>query len=100
MIVRLVKITLLPGKKDEFISLFKTVEASINNFEGCMHVELLSDTSDENIVFTYSKWASNEQLQKYRQSALFEGTWKNAKILFSQKAEAWSLSPVKNESGK
>lgn len=94
MITRIVKVTLLPGKREDFIALFKNVFPSIKNAEGCLHVEILLDCNHDQIAFTYSQWRSEEDLNNYRNSSLFEGTWAKARLLFAQKAEAWSMQQV------
>jgi autoinducer 2-degrading protein len=94
MIIRIVKLTLLPSKRDEFITLFAEVSDTIREFPGCHDVELLYDITDNNILFTWSRWQSASDLEKYRQSVLFNGTWSKAKQLFAAKAEAWSLDEI------
>lgn len=94
MIIRIVKITLQPNRRKDFISLFDLVSQDILGFNGCLHVEIMLDSENENVAFTYSHWKSADDLEKYRQSALFAGTWSKAKMLFAQKAEAWSLVSV------
>ena len=95
MITRIVKITLAPGKRNDFITLFNTVSPSIHAFTGCLEVEIMKDIQNENIAFTYSRWQSENDLENYRKSNLFEGTWSKAKLMFAQKAEAWSLENIK-----
>jgi quinol monooxygenase YgiN len=51
----------------------------------------MQDMECPEILFTYSTWVNMEQLEAYRQSALFRETWQKTKILFSGKPEAWSL---------
>jgi heme-degrading monooxygenase HmoA len=94
MIVRIVKISLMPGKRTAFMSLFSQVSQSIREFKGCRDVMLLKDISDDNIAFTYSLWESEEDLENYRRSELFNGVWSKAKLLFEKKAEAWSLEEI------
>lgn len=94
MITRIVKISLKPGERQKFIDLFNVVSPSIREFTGCLEVAILKDTSNPDLAFTYSLWRSEQDLNNYRQSALFEGTWNRAKLLFAHKAEAWSLEKV------
>ncbi|MDB2442905.1 hypothetical protein N9W40_02310 [Flavobacteriales bacterium] len=53
-------------------------------------VEMLQDVNTKNIFFTYSLWASEEDLNNYRTSALFAGIWSKTKVLFNEKPMAWS----------
>lgn len=91
MITRIVKMTFLPEKCDTFLALFNAKQKEIKSFDGCKQVNLLQDTYQKNIYFTYSIWLSEDHLQKYRQSKLFKDTWKQTKKLFGDKPEAWSL---------
>lgn len=91
MIVRIVKVTLTPGKRLDFINLFRQVRTKISDSKGCMHVEVLTDSDNPDVAFTISHWATSNDLERYRQSELFASTWPNAKKLFAAPAEAWSL---------
>lgn len=95
MIVRIVKMTFVLENVDDFIKVFNDVKGRIAGFEGCQSVKLMKDVHQDNVYFTYSIWDSDDHLQQYRYSELFEDTWKKTKILFSQRAEAWSLEDVK-----
>jgi (4S)-4-hydroxy-5-phosphonooxypentane-2,3-dione isomerase len=96
MITRIVKMTFNPEKIPVFLALFEKNKNFIRGFEGCTHLELLNDKNDQNIFFTYSKWQDESFLEKYRQSDLFNSVWKQTKILFSEKAEAWTVSSLGN----
>jgi quinol monooxygenase YgiN len=91
MIVRVVKMTFVAEKLDDFLAVFAASKDKIRNFEGCQHLELLQDTKHKNILFTYSHWDSEAHLEEYRNSELFKTTWAKTKVLFAGKAEAWSL---------
>jgi quinol monooxygenase YgiN len=75
---------------DTFLEIFESSKHKIRNFDGCLHLELLNDTAAPNRFFTFSKWESEDHLNKYRQSELFLTTWAATKILFNEKPEAWS----------
>jgi quinol monooxygenase YgiN len=83
-----------PEKVEEFIELFNRVKQKISSFEGCSGVDLLRETANGNIFFTYSKWKDEEALENYRKSELFAATWKQTKPLFKEKAEAWTVETV------
>ena len=91
MIIRIVKMTFLPEKVTDFITVFESVKNKIRNFEGCTHLDLLNDINDKRIFFTYSYWQSEQHLNNYRNSELFATTWAKTKVLFAEKAEAWSV---------
>ncbi len=92
MIIRIVKMTFLPEKVDQFLEVFNATKHKIRNMEGCSHLELLKDVSQQNVYFTYSYWESEDDLNNYRNSELFKNVWSKSKILFESKAEAWSLT--------
>ena len=83
--------TFIPEHVLDFMKVFNASKQLIRNFEGCMHLELLADKDKPNILFTYSYWNSEKNLEHYRKSELFKTTWAQTKIHFESKAEAWSL---------
>ena len=91
MILRVVKMTFHPEKMEDFFRIFSEVKSKITDFEGCLELQLLQDCNQSNILFTQSKWSDQDALNAYRNSELFEATWAKTKMLFAEKAEAWSL---------
>lgn len=94
MIVRIVKMTFSPDGIQEFLQLFNESKQLIRHFEGCSQLDLLNDQNDPSIFFTYSVWDTEEHLNKYRNSELFLSVWNRTKMLFSAKAEAWSVNKL------
>jgi quinol monooxygenase YgiN len=94
MIVRIVKMEFREDKVKEFTGFFELRKETIRNFPGCTGLELLQDSKNENILFTYSTWESETALNHYRYSAFFKDTWGQAKAMFAGKPEAWSLNPL------
>ena len=94
MIKRIVKMVFRPEETDTFLQLFSEKKKMIRNFEGCRHLELLRGTQDPTVFITYSFWENEAALEAYRHSALFKDTWAQTKILFAQKAEAWSVELI------
>ncbi|MGZ4034182.1 MAG: putative quinol monooxygenase [Bacteroidia bacterium] len=91
MIIRIVKMTFEPQKVNDFLIIFNESKQLIRNMEGCSHLELLNDINSTNIYFTYSYWDSENDLNNYRSSQLFNNVWTKTKALFSAKPEAWSV---------
>ncbi len=54
-------------------------------------IELFKEKSNPRVLFTYSIWEDEANLENYRASVYFRDIWSRPKILFSAKAEAWSL---------
>lgn len=91
MIQRIVKMTFRPEEVDNFLNLFEEVKHKIRGSEGCAGLTLLADIKQTNILFTYSYWQSEDDLNAYRDSELFASTWRDTKSKFASKAEAWSV---------
>ena len=85
--------TIDPKKINDFKTVFEANMTKIREFEGCKHLELLQEI-DSNILMTYSYWQSQEALESYRYSDLFESVWKTVKPMFTAKTEAWSLDQI------
>lgn len=94
MIKRIVKMSFMPEKVEEFKSIFESNWQKIKGFEGCNHVELLQDATNPSLFFTYSLWQSEAHLNAYRDSELFGHVWSSTKILFNQKPEAWTVNEL------
>ena len=94
MITRLVKMTFRPEATEEFIQIFMESKDRIRAFDGCRHVELLRDKIDSQVFFTLSLWETQDNLDNYRNSELFNTTWAKTKLLFADKPEAWSTNRI------
>lgn len=92
MITRFVKLTFKEDKIDDFISIWNESREKIASFEGCNFVEMHQARVPDNVCFTHSIWESEDALNEYRHSELFQKTWAKTKILFDDRPEAWSLN--------
>lgn len=92
--IRLVKLVLEPEHVATFLENFHASKKAIRNFDGVKHLELLNDKANPNCFFTYSIWESEEHLENYRNSDLFQGIWKVTKPMFAEKAQAWSVDSI------
>ncbi|MCW3075673.1 MAG: antibiotic biosynthesis monooxygenase [Bacteroidetes bacterium] len=84
----------IPEKIEEFKAVFEANWTHIKSFPGCSHVELLQDLNNPSVFFTYSLWEDEASVENYRQSELFKRVWAATKILFNDKPQAWSVSPI------
>lgn len=91
MLIRIVKMSFIPEKVPDFLANFELIKEKIRAAKGNTFLELYQDISQPHIYFTYSVWESEEDLNKYRKSALFEDVWTFTKQLFNDKPEAWSV---------
>ena len=92
--IRIVTMTFDPERVNEFLANFEEVKHQIRAFNGVKHLELLNDKNNSNIYFTYSIWESEEHLNNYRHSDLFQSVWAVTKPMFIEKAEAWSVENI------
>jgi quinol monooxygenase YgiN len=80
---------------DSFLhDVFEPSKDRIRAFPGCRHMELLRNLNQPNVLFTLSHWDGEAALEAYRQSELFQATWAKTKVLFAEKAEAWSVEVI------
>ena len=94
MFVRIVKMRFQEDKIADFLANFNEVKEKIRSFEGNQFLELYQDKNDPRLFFTYSYWQTEENLENYRKSVLFNEVWSYTKKLFSDKPEAWSVDKV------
>ena len=94
MLVRIVKMGFYKQNIEVFLQNFEATKTRIRAFEGCHFLELYRDKKDPCIFFTYSFWDSEEALETYRQSELFNTVWSKVKPLFSIRPEAWSVDKM------
>lgn len=91
MIIRFVKLKILPEHIKDFKNLTKNEKNDILAFKGCSHLEIFQDTAKPSIFFTVSHWESEYMLNAYRESIFFRENWNQVKKWFANKPEAWSL---------
>lgn len=94
MIVRIVKMSFHENNVAAFLENFELMKERIRGAEGNLFLELYQDINDKGIFFTYSYWATEADLENYRQSELFYGVWTFTKKLFNAKPEAWSVNKL------
>ena len=94
MIQRLVKMEFKSENTDDFLEIFRNSHPLIRAFKGCISLRLIRDISNNSCFFTVSDWESEDALYTYRQSDLFKKTWAKTRILFNEKAEAWSTEII------
>ncbi len=78
----------------KFMENFNLIKEKIRNSPGNRYLELYQDKNNPCIFFTYSFWETEEDLENYRKSALFDDVWTFTKKLFNDKPEAWSVDKL------
>ena len=92
MFVRIVKMTFRPESTEVFINFFEEYKLQIRNAAGCQYLQVLQDKNHPNIIFSYSHWTTEADLDDYRKSELFKKIWPRTKELFLQAPEAWTTN--------
>lgn len=90
MVVRIVKLSFHPERVAEFLTFFDSIKHLVNGFEGCKGMQLLQDQRDTSVIFTYSLWESEADLNRYRASKTFGSVWPQIKPWFNDKPAAWT----------
>ena len=91
MLLRIVRMDFQSDKVEEFKTFFEQIKDKIAANPGCQHVELCKDSKMDHVYYTFSKWESEEDLERYRHSELFEEVWAKTKKMFGGKPSAYSL---------
>ncbi len=91
---RIVKLTLQDEKCQEFEDKFSEIKTLIAEQPGCTDVKLLKAKGEQNVYFTLSEWESEELLDAYRKTPLFDEVWGVVKQWFDAKPEAWSTEII------
>lgn len=94
MIVRIVKLSFHEKNIPVFLENFETIKQKIRNADGNRFLQLYQDKNNKCIFFTYSYWETEQDLENYRNSELFDTVWSFTKKLFNDKPEAWSVNKL------
>jgi len=94
MLTRIVKMSFYPEKVHDFLVIFHKNKEQIRNFYGNTFLELYQDRNNKSVFFTYSIWDSENDLENYRKSEIFNKVWTNTKALFNDKPQAWSVDKI------
>ena len=95
MLIRIVHMKFKEENIEAFLANFDAIRSKIRSFQGCQKLELYQDQKDSTRFFTYSYWDSEEDLNSYRSSPMFEEVWTKTKAMFSERAQAWSLNAIR-----
>lgn len=91
MLLRLVRLPLLPAREAEFLVLFRQSEALIRAQPGCLALALGRQADAPGTWCTVSHWIDAAALDAYRRSALFGQVWPATKRLLAAPPEALSI---------
>jgi len=96
MLIRIVKMSFKSEKINDFLDIFHKNKEQIRNFAGNTFLELYQDKDNKSMFFTYSVWKSENDLENYRKSELFDKVWTKTKALFNDKPQAWSVNKIES----
>ena len=94
MFIRIVKMSFAEENIPAFLGNFELMKDKIRNAPGNRLLELYQDKTNKGIFFTYSYWETEDDLENYRKSELFNEVWAFTKKLFNDKPEAWRVDKV------
>ncbi|GAB3799106.1 hypothetical protein GCM10028819_21690 [Spirosoma humi] len=94
MLIRIVRMTFQDDKLADFHAIFDRSKQRIRTFPGNHQLDLLRDPNQPNVRITYSLWESADALEAYRRSELFRATWAATKVLFAERAVAFSAEKL------
>ncbi|MFT6882579.1 MAG: quinol monooxygenase YgiN [Marinoscillum sp.] len=94
MIKRIVRMTFKEENIDAFIAIFDDAKFKIRAMPGCQYLSLHRDHHQPSVYYTLSHWDSQQSLDDYRHTELFKTTWAATKLLFEERAEAFSLTEI------
>jgi len=94
MFIRIVKLSFHEEHLPAFFDNFNEIKDQIRNFPGNTFLELYQDKQNPSIIFTYSIWENESDLENYRHSELFKSVWSFTKALFNDKPQAWSVDKL------
>ena len=94
MFIRIVKMSFHQENIPAFLENFENMKEKIRNSQGNRFLELYQDKNNPSVFLTYSFWETEQDLENYRQSALFDQVWTFTKKLFNDKPEAWSVDKL------
>jgi quinol monooxygenase YgiN len=86
--------TFQEDKVEDFLKIFHESKEQIRAMEGCRYLELMRDVNQPAVFMTHSHWLSEDDLNNYRDSALFKSVWAATKVLFADKPLAFSVESV------
>jgi quinol monooxygenase YgiN len=94
MVERIVRLEFAPDKVVEFKTIFEEVKAKVRNSPGCLGMTLFVDAESPSVFYTISQWDSEEHLEAYRHSDLFQSSWSRMRVLFNGKPQAFTIKEV------
>ena len=90
MLIRIVQLDIQPEHTELFLQLYSSHQEIIRTNPGCVSLQLLQEDQNPNHVATLSYWATEEDLNYYRNSEFFRKLWSTVKPLFASPAKAFS----------
>lgn len=94
MLIRYVRMTFQQDKVADFLKIFDESKEKIRAMKGCEYLELMRDINQPSVFMTHNHWLSEDDLNNYRDSALFKSVWAETKALFAGKPMVFSVESI------
>ncbi len=96
MILRVVKMELIEKKVELFELFMKNLKDEKLKQEGCLHHDIFCDKDNSLIYFSYTIWATEKYLKKYKKTELFKEVTRTIRTLCFKEPIAWTVENVFN----
>jgi quinol monooxygenase YgiN len=86
--------TFRPECCEDFRAHFEKIKPLVRGFEGCLFLELYHDCENPQVMITFSRWRSEQDLENYRHSEVFAKIWRETKPMMAEKTFAFSMDKI------
>jgi quinol monooxygenase YgiN len=97
MITIVAKMTLKPGKKEDFIALTEELRRESRKEKGCISYELYEDIKDPNALAFIEEWRDEEAIKFHNESKHYTGTIPKLLDLREGKAEIYLYKLIEDK---
>ena len=96
MILRIVKMELIENKIELFEHFRENLKEEKLKQEGCLHHDFFCDKDNCLIFFSYTIWATEKHLRKYKKTELFKEVARTLRTFCLKEPVAWTVENVFN----
>ena len=95
MITRIVKMVIKPEEVSSFVKHREKFTNKIRSFKGCVSHDFLKDKNVNNTFFSYSTWDSEQSIDTFRHSELFQSLKEINNRYYLKAEQAWTVENIK-----
>ncbi len=96
MILRIVKMELNETKIELFEHFMDNLKEEKLKQDGCLHHDIFCDKDNSMMFFSYTIWATEKHLKKYKKTELFKEVTRTIRTLCVKEPIAWTVENVFN----